>query len=154
MKNNIIETIVGACVIIVAVVFFTYAYRSNYNTESEAGYYRVSAKFQNADGIIEGSSVKIAGIEVGEVEALSLDVTSYSAIVKMKIDKNIPVPTDSSAAIISSGMFGGKFVSLAPGADDTNLKDNDVIKITQSSMNIESLIGKFMLSNNASKDSK
>ena len=145
MKQNILETAVGGAVLAIALWFFIFAYNTNRrNTDSE-GYY-VSAKFQNAEGIYAGSDIMVAGIKIGEVDSLTLDRANFFAVMRLKIDKAIKLPKDSEAAIVSSGFLGGKFVSVIPGVLDEDLKNNDIIKQTQSSVNIESLIGKFMYS--------
>jgi phospholipid/cholesterol/gamma-HCH transport system substrate-binding protein len=143
MKQNVIETIIGFVVLITAIAFFTYAYQRSGKAEDTKGYI-VSATFQNAEGIVKGSDVMIAGIKVGTVEDLTLNRDSYLADVKMRLQEGLPIPQDSVAAIVSQGLLGGKYVVLMPGADEQNLKENDTIKHTQSSVNFESLISKFM----------
>lgn len=147
MKNNMIETLIGAVVIIVAMLFFLHAYQIHNSGKVSTKQYNIIARFQNVDGITKGSSVKVSGIVVGEVDDLSLDKSSYLAILTMNIDNEIKIPKDSSASIISSGMLGGKYISISPGAEEEMLENNGVIKFTQSSVNLESILGKFMLSN-------
>jgi phospholipid/cholesterol/gamma-HCH transport system substrate-binding protein len=145
MKNNIVETIIGAVVIFSACFFAFYLYNSNKKQDDEEGY-TIGAKFQNVSGIIEGSDVQIAGIVVGSVTGLTLDKDTYSAIVKMNISPDIKIPKDSSVAVISNGMLGGKYLAVTPGADDAMLAEGDSIKFTQSTISIEALINKFVLS--------
>ena len=151
MKNSIVETTIGAIVIFAACFFAFYLYSSNKKQDDEEGY-SVNAKFQNVSGIIEGSDVQIAGIVVGSVTKLSLDKSNYYAIVKMNISPDIKIPKDSSVAVISSGILGGKYLAIAPGADDSMLGEGDVIKFTQSTISMESLINKFMLSSGQQKN--
>ena len=63
----------------------------------------------------------------------------------------IELPSDSSAAIVSSGLLGGKYLSLVPGGDDRLLKDGDEITLTQSSVNLEDLIGRYIFSGQAGR---
>lgn len=145
MKQNIVETLVGFLVLFIATWFLVYAFHTNrMNTDSE-GYF-VTAKFQNADGIFEGSDIVVAGIKIGDVETMTLDRKDFYAVMTLKIHKGIQLPKDSQAAVVSSGFLGGKFVSIIPGVEDEDLKDGDTITLTHSSVNLESLIGKFMYS--------
>jgi phospholipid/cholesterol/gamma-HCH transport system substrate-binding protein len=150
MRQNVIETVIGFIVLVTAIAFFTYAYKNSGQSEDTKGYL-VNATFQSAEGIVKGSDVMIAGIKVGTVEDLGLDKESYMAQVKMRLKEGLPIPQDSVAAIVSQGLLGGKYVVIMPGADEENLKDNDTIKHTQSSINFESLIGKFMFSKSGSE---
>ena len=88
----------------------------------------------------------IAGIKIGEVSSLELDADSFMAKMKLTINKNVKLPTDSQAIVASSSLLGGKFILISPGADETNLKNDDQIKMTQSAVNLESLIGKLIYS--------
>lgn len=151
MQQNIIETIVGFLIIAIATVFLVFAYKTAGTSKHEEGY-SLQAKFQSAEGIIEGSDIMLAGIKIGAVKKLTLDHDTFFAVMEMSIDKGVKLPKDSQAAIVSSGFLGGKFVSIAPGGDNEDLQNNDQIKFTQSSVNMEALIGKFMYSygNNSS----
>jgi phospholipid/cholesterol/gamma-HCH transport system substrate-binding protein len=145
MKKNFLETLVGSFIIITAVIFIAFIYNSANSLNKEKGqYYHLKAKFQDISGIIKGSDVNIAGINVGEVESTSLDPKTYEAVVTLKIKDKILVPTDSRVSIISSGFVGNKFISIDPGPAETFLKNGESILYTNSALNIESLIGKFM----------
>lgn len=143
-KKNLLETLMGAVVLIVAGAFLAFAYEGS-QMRVESGY-KVTAKFSNATGISLGSDVRIGGIKIGVVSDLGLDSKTYEAVVKMQIRQNTQLPSDSSAAISSSGLLGDKFVSITPGADDKMLADGGKIQFTQSSVSLEELIGKFMFS--------
>lgn len=143
MKQNILETIVGFLVIIIAFSFLVFAYKTSNSYKVEKGYI-IKANFQNAEGIVSGSDVMISGIKIGEVKRLYLEKESFFAVAELEIHKDIKIPNDSQASIITSGFIGSKFISLSPGASDENFVDGGSIQYTQSSINIESLIGKFM----------
>lgn len=145
MKQNIIETLVGFVVIITALVFLTFAYNIGHDSKPD-GYYSLKARFENSEGITSGSDVMISGIKIGFVDKLDLDKISFMANLTMRINKDIKLPKDSQAAITTSGFLGGKFIAIIPGGDDATLADNDQIKRTQSSVSIESLIGKLIYS--------
>lgn len=145
MKQNILETIIGFLVIIVAISFLVFAYSSN-NKIKSSNTYSLKARFQNVEGIAEGSDVMLAGIKIGKVEEMLLDKTTFFAVLKLSIDEGIKLPKDSQASVTTSGFLGGKFISIAPGSDEIDLVHDDQIKYTQSSLNIEALIGKLMYS--------
>lgn len=144
MKKNVLETLMGAVVLLVAVAFLIFAYEGS-QLKVEEGY-SVTGKFTNATGIALGSDVRIGGIKVGVVSALDLDPDTYEAIVKMQVRQSTRLPKDSSASIASSGLLGEKFVALTPGSDEKMLGEGGRIQFTQSSISLEELIGKFMFS--------
>lgn len=144
MNQNVIETLLGFVIISIAFVFFLLNYQGRKVDLNDS--YNIKANFQSVEGIAKGSDVMIAGIKIGEVASMGLDNTTFEAIVTMNIKNNIEIPIDSRAAIVSTGLIGGKFVSITPGIEDQNLSNNDSLKFTQSSLNLESLIGKFMYS--------
>lgn len=145
MSRHILETIVGAIVLIVAIYFFSSAYQKSGVNVGET-YYPVKATFNDVTGIGIGSDVRIGGVKIGAVEALSLDKQTYQAVLTMSIEEDIKLPQDSSAAIIGESLLGGKFVSLSPGGSDTMLKAGGMIEYTQSSVSLEQLLGKFIFS--------
>lgn len=145
MKQDTIETIVGFLVIIIALSFLIFAYSANDKLKSRDAYPLV-AHFQNIEGISQGSDVMISGIKIGTVTEVTLDMDSFFAILKLSIDRGIKLPKDSQAAVTTSGFLGGKFISISPGSEEENLAGGDQIKYTQSSINLESLIGKLMYS--------
>lgn len=154
MKNSVFETVVGAIVLLVALVFLSFAYKSSNFTGFDG--YEVSANFSQAEGITEGTDVKISGIYVGSVVGQSLDPEQYTALIHMRINSDIQLPLDTTASIVSEGLLGGRYVSLEPGGDPDFLKAGDKIIYTQSSPNLEQLLGKFIfnLSNSDKNNDK
>jgi phospholipid/cholesterol/gamma-HCH transport system substrate-binding protein len=151
--SNYFEIIVGTFVLIAAIWFFVSSAK-NAKLTTTASRYRVIAKFDNIDGISPGSDVKISGVKVGVVEDQFLDAQTYRAVLKMAIDDSVKLSSDSSAKVASEGLLGSKFLSLQPGSDETNLKDGDEIRYTQSSVSFEDLLGKFIFSSNGSKENQ
>jgi len=105
--------------------------------------YLIEARFSNAGGLHSGSSVLVAGVTVGRVEGVRIDPADYSAIATLRIPTELRLPTDSMASIRTSGLIGDKYVFLSPGADDTYLRPGTRITMTESSVDLESLIGKM-----------
>ena len=109
-------------------------------------YKNLNAVFSSASGIGKGSSVRIAGVKIGEVADIMLDKKHFTAIVKMKLDASVQIPTDSSASIQSTGFIGEKYIEIEPGMENSNFKSGDKITMTQSSPNLEKLINLFVSS--------
>ncbi len=145
MKQNFIESLVGLAVIIIALIFFGFAYKISDSSKIDAGYV-LKAKFQNIEGIVKGSDVMIAGVKIGSVTSVKLDTTTFFALLTLNVDNDIKLPKDSSIAVVTSGILGNKYISVTPGQSEEILVAGDQIKYTQSSVNIESLIGKLIYS--------
>jgi len=144
MSGNVVETLIGAMVLAVAAVFVVFAV-STTDVGSVQGY-ELIAEFDRIDGLNVGADVRISGIKVGTVIGQDLDPETFLAVVRMSIADSLQLPVDTSAAVVSDGLLGGKFMSLSPGNQDDVLDPDDVIKRTQGSINIEQLLGKFMFS--------
>ncbi len=141
MSRSLVETFLGAVVLAVAIGFIVFAYtRSGVATVSG---YEVSAAFNRVDGIAAGSDVRIGGIKVGSVVERSLEPETYRAVLRMSIDETVPLPTDTTAAVVSDGLLGGKFIDIQPGAEEALIADGGRIAYTQSTLLLEELIGQF-----------
>jgi phospholipid/cholesterol/gamma-HCH transport system substrate-binding protein len=149
MSRNVIETVMGAVVLVIAAVFLFFAYSTSH-VRSVSGYV-LTAKFDRVDGIRDGGDVRISGIKVGSILSLSLDPTNYLAIVKMSLDPTIKVPSDTVAQILSNGLLGDKYLALIPGASDEVIKPGGEIKFTQAPMSLENIIGQYIFSQGAQK---
>ncbi|MEE8275105.1 MAG: outer membrane lipid asymmetry maintenance protein MlaD [Alphaproteobacteria bacterium] len=148
MGKTLLETLIGALVLVVAIAFITMAYtRSDVKTVKG---YTVLAQFTAIDGLNVGDDVRISGIKVGSVTDQTLDYDYYRAIVHMSIDPAVELPEDTTAAVVSEGLLGGEYVALEPGGDDELIADGGEITLTQSSVNLESLLGKFIYSGSSS----
>jgi phospholipid/cholesterol/gamma-HCH transport system substrate-binding protein len=144
MTRNLLETLLGAIVLIVAIVFLGFAYSAS-QVGDESGY-ELIARFDRVDGLQRGSDVRIGGIKVGTVIDQTLDPETYRAQVRFTMREDVQVPADSSVAVVSDGLLGGKYLSLVPGGDVAMLEAGDEITLTQSAINFEDLIGHFIFS--------
>jgi phospholipid/cholesterol/gamma-HCH transport system substrate-binding protein len=150
--SNYFEIIVGTFVLFCAAFFFFSSFRSA--KVKTAGGYHLIAKFENIDGIASGSDVKISGVKIGTVEDQFLDEKDFRATLKLNVDSKIQLPSDTSAKISSEGLLGSKYLSITPGGDEENLKDGDEITFTQSSVNLEDLLGKFIFNDKEKSNEK
>jgi len=148
-QNNYFEIIVGTFVLLCAGFFFFSSFKSA-KIKTNDGYHLI-AKFDDASGIEAGGDVKISGIKIGTVHDNSLDTKSYRALLTFSVNNDIKLPTDSSAKIVSSGLLGEKYLEITPGADEEFLKNGEEVPYTQSSVNFEQLLGKFMFSDKKDK---
>jgi phospholipid/cholesterol/gamma-HCH transport system substrate-binding protein len=145
-KGRTLETAVGLLVIAVAVLFFNYVYTKS-GWEKIDGY-TLTATFDKADGLSEGTDVKLSGIRVGKVLSAVIDPKTFMAIVKFYVSRDIVLPKDTGAAVQSDGLMGSRYLALIPGGEVLNLKEGDNIETTSGAVSLESLIGSFVLSKN------
>lgn len=141
MSGNLVESIIGALVLIVAGWFLTFAYERT-DGASVSGYV-LQARFDRIDGLNLGSDVRVAGIKVGSIVASELDPLSYQAIISFSVDSSVELPVDTAAAISSESLLGGSYLSLLPGGMEEMLAPGDEISETQDAVDLLGLIGKF-----------
>jgi phospholipid/cholesterol/gamma-HCH transport system substrate-binding protein len=150
MKNSTVETLIGAAVVVIAAVFFLFAYTAS--GEGNGGGYRVSAEFDNAEGINVGTDVRMAGVKIGTVVAQGLNYENFQAVVTMTIDPQLKLTEDTTAKVTAEGLLGSRFVALEPGGAETLLTDGGVITSTQGAVDIWSLISQAMFEKSGSKE--
>src|SRR5258706_6189760 len=115
-QNNIAETLIGAGVVAVALVFAVLAY---YQTgPGGLSGYEIKAKLSKADGLAAGKDVRMAGIKIGTVSDLTLDPKTYLVTVHMNVHNDVKLPVDSSVLVTQAGFLGGQYLSITPGGDD------------------------------------
>lgn len=143
MKQTQIEFLVGGFVLLglAAVAYLTVKLGAGSLLGGDT--YVIEARFANAGGLNAGGSVVVAGVPVGRVEGVHVDATDFSAIATLRINADVLLPSDTMASIKTSGLIGDKFVALAPGAEETKLQAGERITMTESSVDLESLIGKM-----------
>ena len=143
MAENKLEILAGALVLAAAVGFFAYAGQSA-RLGGTAGTYKLTASFRSVQGITAGSDVKLAGVKVGTITALTLNPTTYFADVVINLDTSVLLPSDSAILISSEGLLGGNFVELVPGGMPDTLGPGDEIEDTQGAVSLVSLLMKFV----------
>lgn len=142
MKRSVIETILGAVVLIVATGFIAYAYDSS-NLSPDGGY-EVQARFNSIDGLTVGSDVRIGGVKIGSVTDQYIDPEMYEAVVTLSIEADILLPSDTSISISSNGLLGGKYVKVMPGGSAERLSDGGVIEDTKDVVSLEEMLGRVI----------
>lgn len=108
-------------------------------------YYSVAAGFDSVSGLKPGARVELAGVEIGKVERIVLDPKSGDrALAFLKIQTGVKITDDVIASVRTSGIIGDKFIKLKPGGSDRFLKNSDKIRETESAIDIEELVSKFI----------
>ncbi len=150
MKRSVIETVLGAVVLLIAAVFLAFSYNTA-NLKKVSGY-EVTADFSGIGGLATGDEVQISGVKVGSVVGVDLDPDTYLARVHMNIEPDIELPEDTTALISSTSLMGGKYLSLEPGAAEDMIPAGGRVQYTQAPQNLEQLLGKFIFSMQNNKD--
>lgn len=107
--------------------------------------YTVQAAFTTVGGLQTGAAVELAGVKIGRVEKVDLD--KYRARVKLKIQDGIPLYEDAKAAIKTKGLIGERYVEISPGRGAKPLESGGQIQDTESPVDIQELIAKFIFGN-------
>jgi len=142
MNSKKVELTVGIFVLIglIAILYLALQVGSN---RWAGDHYSLQARFLNAGGLNEGSSVQIAGVKVGTVGSITLNKEQMVAMVEIKLPTDLVLDDDTIASIKSTGLIGDKFLALNPGGSGIPLEAGEVIVDTESAVDIEDLISRF-----------
>lgn len=145
MGRRGIESLVGVFVLLGIVAIFYLALKAaNLASFNTGETYTLTAKFDNIGGLKVRAPVRSAGVTIGRVASIALDTKTYQGLVTLEIQKSIEFPVDTSAKILTAGLLGDQYIGLEPGGDDKMLKPGDTIRMTQSAVVLENLIGQFL----------
>lgn len=142
MKRSVIETVLGAVVLLVAGVFFFFAYTSSDIRPTEG--YEIQARFNAIDGLTVGSDARVGGVKIGTVTDMRIDQNTYQAVTTLNIETRIKLPDDTQAVISSEGLLGGKYVRLEPGKSEKMFAEGDELTNTKDVVSLEELLGKVI----------
>jgi phospholipid/cholesterol/gamma-HCH transport system substrate-binding protein len=106
-------------------------------------YYPLNARFTSVTGLKVGAQVEVAGVQVGQVDAIALEPKDLVAVVRLKIKEGLNLSDDVIASVKSAGLLGDKYIQLSPGGGDRILKPGDMIIETEPALDIEALISKY-----------
>ena len=106
------------------------------------GGYRVTVDFPSVGGLKTGSSVEIAGVEIGQVEAIGL--ADYQARVVLRVDADVKLTDDSIASIKTKGLIGEKYVRISPGGSEKIIPPNGKIREVEAPVDFEELLSKYI----------
>jgi len=144
MKKTSVETAVGVFVLIglISVAYLTIKLGKMEWFGDD--YYTLEARFNSVSGLKAGAIVDMAGVEIGKVADIHLDNQRQVAIVSLKIKKSVVLTDDVIASVKTSGLIGDKYIRLTPGGSDRILKAGDMIIDTESALDIEELVSKYV----------
>jgi phospholipid/cholesterol/gamma-HCH transport system substrate-binding protein len=103
----------------------------------------VHAAFDQTGGLKARAPVVIAGVKVGQIDSITLD-KNFRARVDMNLERNLQIPVDTSASIVTAGLLGDRYISLQLGGEEKYLRSGDEITMTESAVILERLIGKLI----------
>jgi len=135
---------VGAFVIAGLVCLFYLAVKLGDVGLFKAPTYQVLARFTSVSGLKEGAFVEVAGVRVGDVERIELNIEEYLADVYLNINTSVPLQDDAIASIRTQGIIGDKFVKITPGGSPELLEDGMEIFETEPAISLEELISKYI----------
>lgn len=142
MKKASLEIIVGLFVLIGLGCLIYLAVHLG-EVEWFGGGYRVVAEFYNISGLKVGAPVEVAGVEVGRVENIEVTKDNMARVV-LNLNRGVIVHEDAIASIRTKGIIGDKYVKLSPGATDGKIPPGGKIRDTESAVEWEELISKFV----------
>ncbi|MBD5771707.1 outer membrane lipid asymmetry maintenance protein MlaD [Marinomonas colpomeniae] len=154
MRNKRTELFVG-CFIVLGVLAFVYlaVQVSGLAFAGKKDTYQIMARFDDIGGLTSRAKVTIAGVAVGNVESISFDKELYMGLVKMNINSDVDnIPSDSSVAILTSGLLGEKYLGISIGAEDDMLTNGSELYDTQSALVLETLISQFLFKSDDSEE--
>jgi phospholipid/cholesterol/gamma-HCH transport system substrate-binding protein len=143
MKQNTLELAVGLFMLIGFGAFVYLALQlGEVSFLRQGSTYVLKAEFDNVSGIKKGAVVQVAGVTVGEIDEITLSDTE-TALLSLRLENTLKVPVDTIASVKSQGIIGDKYIQLNLGGDEKRFKPGEIIRETESSVDLESLISKF-----------
>jgi phospholipid/cholesterol/gamma-HCH transport system substrate-binding protein len=144
MKKTSIETAVGLFVLIGILCVGYLTVKLGKMEIMGREYYHLNAQFESVTGLKAGANIEMAGVPIGKVEAINLDTERQVARVRMKIRSDVVLTDDVIASVKTRGLIGDKYIKLSPGGSEMVLKSGDTIIETESAMDLEELISKYV----------
>lgn len=140
MRNSIVETIIGLCVVLLT-AFILWSFYSSTTSTSSRNAIVVTAHFERISGITKGTDIRVAGVNIGKVNNIQLDQETLTALVMLELPNNLKLPEDSKAAIKTEGIMGGKYIAIELGSSEKYLKNGDSLYNNQAPLDLDTLIG-------------
>ncbi len=147
MKVNLLDAFLGFLVLFITGLFLFYVYIKVDTRLFKKDHFRLHARFDNIEGIVTGSKVKLSGVNIGTVKSVSLEPDNFYAFITMDFDRKYSFPEDTEASVQLEGLLGGSYISILPGGSDKFLLNNQEIIYTQGSTSILNLMLKFANTN-------
>ena len=152
MQRNVLETVMGAVVLLAAAAFLYIVYGASGVSAPSSGY-RLVMRLDQGGSITPGTDVRAAGVKVGTVVKQEFDEKNFQAVITLDVDKRVQLPIDSSANVDQDGLLGNSYVNLQLGGDDTLMKDGDTFKYATGALSLSRLIGQVVSPTDGGKKS-
>ena len=148
MQRRTLELGVGVFVALGLAALTFLAFRvGNLSGGDIDGGYRLKARFDNIGSLRVKAPVTVAGVRVGRVSDIGFDPQDFQAVVTLTIDPRYNgLPQDTGASILTAGLLGEQYIGLEPGGAPESLREGDELKLTQSALVLEQIIGQFLYS--------
>lgn len=144
MKKFSLEAVVGLFMVAGFLCFAWLSVKLGNIDLLSSNTYSLTARFGSISGLKKGALVEIAGVKVGKVENIQLDAETYEARVDLAIDRNVVLQEDAIASIRTAGIIGDRYIDISPGGSDELLESGDRIYETESAINLEQLVSKYI----------
>jgi phospholipid/cholesterol/gamma-HCH transport system substrate-binding protein len=144
MRKFNLEIVVGLFMVFGFICFVWLSVRLGDVDLFDRSVYQVTASFGSVSGLKKGAIVEIAGVPVGKVEGIDFDAKKYEAIVTMAINNKVVLHEDCIASVRTSGIIGDRYINISPGGSDVVIHDGGRIVETESAINLEELVSKYI----------
>ncbi len=144
MKKSSMEMMVGVFVLIGLICVAYLTIKLGKMEWLGENHYLLSARFDSVSGLRTGAGVELAGVQIGQVNSIRLDPKAMQALVQLKIENGIQLSDDVIASVKTAGLIGDKYINIVPGGSEEMLKAGDTIMDTESALDIEELISKYV----------
>lgn len=142
MGRNIMETALGGVVLLIAVGFIIFAFRTAEFAPATGT--ELTARFLKVGGLNTGADVRISGVKVGTVTDRRLDLDTFEAVVTMTVAADVDLPEDTEAIITNDGLLGGKYLRLVPGSADDMLTGGSELRNTRDFRSLEDTVSEII----------
>jgi phospholipid/cholesterol/gamma-HCH transport system substrate-binding protein len=140
MQRNVLETVMGAVVLLAAAAFLFIVYSASGVREASGGYH-LTMRLDQGGSITPGTDVRAAGVKVGTVVKQEFDDKAFQAVITLDIEQRVKLPTDSSANVDQDGLLGNSYVNLQLGSDDAVMKEGDTFRYATGALSLGKIIG-------------
>ena len=143
MKRSLVDLSVGVFVLLGILALGWLSIRLGRVEFFQGAGYSVTADFPSVGGLKTGSSVEIAGVEIGRVASITLD-PEYQAKVRMTIRGDVKLQEDAIASIKTKGLIGERFIRISPGGSEKLIPPNGRIREVEPPVDLEELLSKYI----------
>ena len=143
MRRNVVETILGGVVLIVAAFFLIVAVQRG-EVRGSGGDYEITARFIEAGGLAPGSDVRISGVKIGTVTRRELDLETFEAVITLALDPDVSLPADTEGVVTGDGLLGGKYLRLIPGSAAQRIGPGKTLSNTRDFKSLEDSVSEII----------